>query len=36
MMKAKMAHQLVGLTNKLLFQVFLDVCKSYLSLDKER
>ena len=35
-MEAKLSQQLAELSHKLLFQVFLDVGKSYLSLDKER
>ena len=35
-LEAKLAQQMVGLTHKPLFQVFLDVQNSYEYLDRER
>ena len=35
-LEAKPAQKMVGITHKPLFQVFLDVQKSYESLDRER
>ena len=35
-LEAKLAQQLAGLAHNTLFQVFLDICKAYDSLDMER